>query len=108
MSNTDTMEELDELRALSARARLFIVGVSTRVSIDGVVEASVQVMDSADLSILEIPTDVATTQALGNFFAQACENENGEQDTATNRDERKTITRETSRSNSPAPVFRQA
>jgi len=108
MSNTDTMEELDELRALAARARLFIIGVSTRVSIDGVVEASVQVMDSADMSILEIPTDVATTQALGNFFAQAYENENAEPDTATNRDERKTITRKTNGPDSSAPVFRQA
>lgn len=108
MSNTDTMEELDELRALAARARLLIIGVSTRVSIDGVVEALVQVMDSADLSILEIPTDVATAQALGQFFAQACENENAEQDTATNRDERKTIARKTNGPDSSAPVFRQA
>ena len=108
MNDPDNMEAQAELQALAARARLVVIGVSTRVSIDGAYEAAVQILDSADLSILEIPTDVETAQALGNFFAQGRENGNAGQDTATNREEPKTVVRKTNGPPAPAPVFRQA
>jgi hypothetical protein len=108
MNDPETSMDSAELRALAARARLFVIGVSTRVSIDGEYEAAVQLVDLADLSVLEIPTDVATAQALGNFFAQGRENGNADPDSATNQEEPKTIVRTADRPSSAAPVFRQA
>lgn len=70
MSDSDEKTEEMALRLLAVEARLVVIGVSTQISSNGTMCASVQLLDCADLTTLEIPTEVAAAQALGGFFAR--------------------------------------